>query len=111
MNNWIEEATRETGHTVDVLSFFDYMDLLDKHFTRECRPTFAWLKDMFEHFGRDEQGHYKLFREYHIDSSPVYGQYKVENALIQNLLNFEEEGYNNKFLLLVGPTAPPSHPS
>ena len=103
MNNWIEQATQEAKHTDDILSFFDYMDLLDNHFLRECRPSFAWLKDMFVHFGKDEQGHYKLFREYHIDAPPVYGQYQVENALIQNLFNFEEEGYNNKFLLLVGP--------
>ena len=103
MNNWIEHATNKAKHTGDILSFFNYMDLLDNHFTRECRPSFAWLKDMIEHFGKDEQDHYKLFREYHIDAPPVYGQYQVENALMQNLCNFEEEGYNNKFLLLVGP--------
>ena len=103
MNNWIEQATEEAKHTENILSFHDYMDLLDKHFVRECRPTFAWLKDMFNHFGKDEHGHYKLFREYHIDALPVYGQYQAEHALVQNLLNFEEEGYNNKFLLLVGP--------
>ena len=103
MSNWIEQATQEARHTGDILSFFDYMDLLDNYFLRECRPSFAWLKDMFNHFGQDERGHYKLFREYHIDALPVFGQYQVENALVQNLFNFEEEGCNNKFLLLVGP--------
>ena len=103
MNNWIEQATQDAKYTGKILSFFDYMDLLDTHFIQECRPSFAWLKDMFNHFGKDEQGHYKLFRKYHIEAPPVYGQYQVENALVQNLFNFEEEGYNNKFLLLVGP--------
>ena len=103
MNNWLEQATEEAKHAENILSFHDYMDLLDKNFVRECRPTFAWLKDMFNYFGKDEEGHYKIFREYHIDALPVYGQYQAEHSLVQNLLNFEEEGYNNKFLLLVGP--------
>ena len=103
MNDWMEQATQEAKHTGKILSFFDYMDFLDSNFRQECRPSFAWLRDMFNHFGKDSQGRYNLFRKYHIDAHPVYGQYQVENSLVRNLFNFEEEGYNNKFLLLVGP--------
>ena len=103
MENWIENATKEDAKQNEVLSFNDYIGLFDSQAKLQCRPTFAYLKDMLNHFGQDEQGHYKVFRLDHIDAPAVYGQYCVEDAVASNLLNFEEEGFNNKFILLVGP--------
>ena len=44
-------------------------------------------------------GSFKLFQIKHPDSPAVHGQVKVQQSLYQNLVNFSEEGFNNKFIL------------
>lgn len=101
--DWIHRAS-EINHTqTEVLSFSDYMEIFEKDAKNECRPTYEFIRDMLKHYGVNEDGSYKLFQMNHPDCPPVYGQNKVQQALSQNLVNFSEEGFNNKFILLIGP--------
>ncbi|MGB0453787.1 MAG: hypothetical protein ACPGJV_08725 [Bacteriovoracaceae bacterium] len=101
--NWLEQISEESDRPNEVLSFHEYMEQFEAHPNRETRPTSLYLKDMLEHFGKTEDGEYTLFQTEHEEVPAVYGQKKPEEQIIQNLLNFKEEGFNNKFILLVGP--------
>ena len=103
MLDWIELAQEKKETNSEILSFQDYMDIFQKHPYRECRPSYQYLKDMLNYYGKNEDQSFKLFETHHPDSPPVYGQTKTQQALYQNLRNFSEEGMNNKFILLVGP--------
>ena len=103
MLNWIEQASEEEKEMLEVLSFQDYIDEYEKHPERELRTSFTYLTDMLNHYGRNKDGSFALFDQDHNDSPAVFGQKKVQESLIQNILNFKEEGFNNKFILLVGP--------
>jgi serine protein kinase len=100
---WMEEVNKEEGRYQSVLTFDDYMDLFEKNPQKELRPTNIYLKDMFDHFGKNENGSFKLFTRDHADAPPVFGQVKTQKRIYNFLHNFIEEGYNNKFILLVGP--------
>ncbi|MBT3235567.1 MAG: hypothetical protein HN353_06430 [Bdellovibrionales bacterium] len=100
---WIEEANVEDRSLNEVLSFHDYMEEVEQHPIRSCRPSYLYLLDMLNHFGQDDQDQFKLFQMEHPDSPPVFGQTNTQLSLYQNLINFKEEGINNKFILLVGP--------
>lgn len=102
-NDWIHKASENNDTTAETLSFNDYMDIFEKNPKGECRPTYEFIRDMLKHYGVNTDGSYKLFQMEHPDSPPVYGQAKVQQALAQNLVNFSEEGFNNKFILLIGP--------
>lgn len=103
MHEWIEQASKEEQEMLDILSHQDYMSELEKHPLRELRTSFQYILDMFEHHGKEEDGSYKIFDTDHNDSPAVFGQRKVQQSLVQNIHNFKEEGFNNKFILLVGP--------
>ena len=98
MLEWTDRATRELEFRQEVLSFRDYMKKVEEKPLRECRPTFKYLSDMLRH-----QGGELLFERDDLEAPPVFGQQKAQEALSQNLVNFQEEGFNNKFILLVGP--------
>lgn len=100
---WIEHATDQTTSTSEILSFYDYYDKFENSPERHLRPTFKYLYDMLASYGENELGDHKLFVEDDPEAPPVFGQGKIEKKILQNLRNFEEEGFNNKFLLLVGP--------
>lgn len=100
---WMEEVNKEEGRYVNLLAFEDYMSLFEKHPQKELRPTNIYLRDMFDYFGKNENGSFKLFTREHADAPPVHGQIKTQNRIYQFLQNFMEEGFNNKFILLVGP--------
>lgn len=99
---WIEKAEKDSAAT-EVLSFEDYIERFEAQPLRECRPSFQYLLDMLNYFGVEENGHYKLFETPHSDAPAVHGQQKIVKSLVANLKNFQEEGFNNKFILLVGP--------
>ena len=100
---WMEEVNKEEGRYVNLLAFDDYMNLFEKHPQKELRPTNIYLRDMFDYFGQNENGSFKLFTREHSDAPPVHGQVKTQNRIYQFLQNFMEEGFNNKFILLIGP--------
>src|SRR5690606_3449296 len=101
--NWQEEVNSEEGKFNQVMSFDEYMAIFEKNFLRELRTTSIYLKNMFNFYGTGEDGSFNLFKHEHPDSPAVAGQVKVQNKIYQNILNFIEEGFNNKFLLLIGP--------
>lgn len=101
--DWIQQANNTPDNQNEILSFNDYMEIFENHPQLECRATFDYIIDMLNYFGKDEDGSYKLFKMSHPDCPPVWGQTKVQHALLQNLTNFREEGFNNKFILLIGP--------
>lgn len=101
--DWIQKASEGNEIETEVLSYSDYINIFEKNSKQECRPTYEYIRDMLEHYGVNEDGSYKLFQTNHPDCPPVHGQTKVQQALVQNLVNFSEEGFNNKFILLIGP--------
>jgi serine protein kinase len=101
--NWIKEANSDEETLKEVLSYEDYMDYFRQHAELQLRPSFEYLTDMLNYFGKDEKAGYKFFETKHDDAPAVYGQKTVQDAITQNLVNFQEEGFNNKFILLVGP--------
>ena len=100
---WMEEVNKEEGRYQNVLAFEDYMKLFEKNPEKELRPSNIYLRDMFDYFGTNSNGSYKLFTCEHADAPPVHGQIKTQKRIHQYLQNFMEEGFNNKFILLVGP--------
>ncbi len=101
--NWLEEVNKEEKRVKQIFTFDDYMAELEKNFKRELRTSGMYLKDMFDKYGKGEKGGFKLFKKEHPFSNKVAGGFKVQEEIYQNLTNFEEEGFNNKFILLVGP--------
>jgi len=102
--DWIHKASDQNDTQSEILSFSDYMEkVFEKNSKQECRPSYEFIRDMLNYYGLNQDGSYKLFRTNHSDCPPVYGQTKVQQALLQNLVNFSEEGINNKFILLIGP--------
>lgn len=100
---WMEEVNKEEGRYKNVLAFEDYMKLFEKNPEKELRPTNIYLRDMFDYFGKDPNGSFSLFTREHADAPPVQGQLKTQKKIYQYLQNFMEEGFNNKFILLIGP--------
>lgn len=101
--DWLEEVNNEKKITKQILSFSEYMDILAEEPKRELRTTAQYLKDMFDYFGKDEHGNFKLFKREHPEAPQVAGQFRTQEKIYDNLLNFTEEGFNNKFILLIGP--------
>jgi predicted Ser/Thr protein kinase len=101
--DWIFKANNSSDQKIETLSFSDYMEIFEKNPANECRPTFDYIMDMLDFFGKNSDGSSKLFQMEHHDCPPVWGQKKVQHALAQNISNFREEGFNNKFILLIGP--------
>lgn len=100
---WMEEVNKEQSLYNQLLSFEEYMTIFEKHPQKELRPSSIYLKDMFDYFGKAKDGSFNLFHREHADAPPVHGQIKTQKRVYQYLQNFMEEGFNNKFILLVGP--------
>lgn len=101
--DWLKEVNNEEDKYDQIFSFDEYIQIFEGHAPRELRTTSMYLKDMFDHYGRGEKGGFSLFKKNHPNSPPVAGQFSTQERIYQNLINFNEEGYNNKFILLVGP--------
>ncbi len=99
---WIEEIQKEDISN-RILSFEDYMELFEKNPRKECRPSCVYFKDMFEFYGKNEDHSFKLFKKGSPNFPPLQGQYQPQEEIFQNICNFVDEGFNNKFVLLVGP--------
>jgi serine protein kinase len=100
---WLEEVNKETRKDSGLRSFDEFMRSVERDTKRHTRHTSLWLKDMFDHFGKNQLGGFNLFVREHADAPPVNGQISVQKKIYSALKNFIEEGFNNKFLLLIGP--------
>jgi predicted Ser/Thr protein kinase len=101
--NWLDEVKSDDEHFKYILSLDEYMQIYKKSPYQESRSSAHYLKDIFDYYGKNEDGAFKLFRRAHPDAPPVAGQQIIQGNIYQNLRNFVEEGFNNKFILLVGP--------
>lgn len=101
--NWMEEVNKEEGRNHSLMSFDEYMRLFGKLPHKELRTSGIYLKEMFDYFGRNEDGSFQLFTKEHAQAPAVHGQRRVQKRIYNFLQNFVEEGYNNKFILLIGP--------
>jgi serine protein kinase len=101
--NWLEEVNKEESKVREIFSFDEYMQIFENTAPQELRNTAVYLRDMFNFYGKDDQGRFNLFRKDHPNAPAVSGQRKVQERIFQNLEYFTEEGFNNKFILLVGP--------
>lgn len=100
---WVKEASKPGNAKTEIMSFDEYSNYFKDNAALQCRPSYLYLLDMLDYFGISNRGNFKLFLMEHHDSPSVYGQFKPQKAIYHNLKNFEEEGFNNKFILLVGP--------
>lgn len=100
---WMAEVNKEEGRYQHVLAFSDYMNVFEKNPKKELRPTNIYLREMFDYFGKGANDSFNLFTRDHADSPAVHGQIKTQNRIYNYLENFSEEGFNNKFILLIGP--------
>ena len=100
---WLKTASKKNVFDGDLLSFADYIKYLEKSPEKAIRPAHSYLLDMFNHSGKDKDGAFNIFKADHTDSPAVRGQQKCQDAIYQNLVNFQDEGKINRFVLLVGP--------
>ncbi len=100
---WLEEVNNLEERFEEIFSFDEYMTIFEENPAQELRTSAHYFKDMFLHFGKDDNGHFKMFKKEHHDAPSVAGQFLAQERIYNNLINFTEEGFNNKFLLLVGP--------
>ena len=103
MMDWIDEENEKAEVLTEILSIDDYIKKFNDNPAKECRPSYQYLLEMLDYFEKDADGNFKLFKTGHPDSPAIFGQYKTQKDIWLNLKNFQEEGLNNKFLLLVGP--------
>lgn len=101
--DWLEEVNNEEDRFEEIFSFDEYMEIFEKHPKRELRTTSHYLKDLFDFYGKDEKGGFNLFKNDKPEAPAVAGQYRTQQKIYESLINFNEEGFNNKFILLVGP--------
>jgi serine protein kinase len=100
---WIDVVNDQEQKQISMMSFDEFLNMVEKKPQTHLRTSCLYLKDMFDHFGKTKNGGFALFTREHADAPSVKGQISAQHRLYQNLKNFSEEGYNNKFLLLIGP--------
>ena len=99
----IDEIKGDSKDYNETLSFEEFFKVFEDSPRRHCRHCCTYLIDMFAHFGFDEKGCSLLFQTDHDDAPAIQGQVRVQKDLLSNLDMFQDEGFNNKFVLLVGP--------
>ena len=87
----------------DKLSFEEYLNVFEQNPKLHLRNAAMYLKDVFDHFGKDKRGKFNLFTLDDIEAKPVYGQINIQNIIYKSILNFIDEGYSNRLILLTGP--------
>ncbi len=98
-----------------LLSFREYLALFATDSVRHSRDASRYLRDMFDHFGREtvlrpwgELVRYRLFDLPFLEpgearSDALVGQEAVQAEIYRTLSNFAREGRANRVLLLHGP--------
>ncbi len=98
-----------------LLSFREYLTLFASDPVRHSRDSSRYLRDMFDHFGREtverpwgELSRFRLFDLPFLDktdsrSDALVGQEAVQSEIYRALSNFAREGRPNRVLLVHGP--------
>ncbi|PID38576.1 MAG: serine protein kinase [Proteobacteria bacterium] len=94
-----------------VLSFAEYMALVEQHPRRHLRNAAQYLVDMFDHYGTEEvRSPAGMVRRFKLFDAPweagergLIGQEAVQNAIYRILDNFVRQGRVDRFILLHGP--------
>lgn len=97
--------------TQRVLSFAEYLEVVNKHPTRSLRSAAQYIRDCFDHFGSVEvERPYGRFRRFTLFDCPwdggrdrLVGQEEVQGRIYRSVTNFVNEGAANKLVLLHGP--------
>jgi serine protein kinase len=109
------EVEREFHEERRVLSFQEYLELVEVDPARQCRDAARYIRDAFDHFGRvtlkrpwGEVTRFKLFDLPWLEPatarrSALVGQERVQEDLYRALSNFVREGRSNRLPLLHGP--------
>lgn len=85
------------------LTFNDFIELVEDKPKLMLRNSAMYIKDMLDFYGKNDEDEYSVFLTDEPNSPPVYGQSNIQKVIYKSILNFINEGQNNKFLLLTGP--------
>lgn len=109
------KAQREFREEQRILSFQEYLELVAKDPIRHCRDAARYLRDTFDHFGRETRkvpwGEVTRFRLFDLawpdgttgQRNVLVGQERVQEEFYRALSNFVREGRSNRLPLLHGP--------
>lgn len=95
-----------------VLSFAEYLEVVQKSPTLHLRNVAQYLRDMFDHYGTETLQHPALgeVRRFSLFDAPwdngrqrLVGQEEVQNAIYRVLNNFVRQRRVDRFILLHGP--------
>ena len=84
---WLEEVNNQEEQFQEILSFDEYMQRLNEKSFFELRTSAHYLKDMFDYFGKTDDGHFKLFKREHPGAPKVAGQFIAQEKIYNNLVN------------------------
>lgn len=106
-----EEVQTEFSANRRVLSFAEYMQLVEANPGRHCRNAAEYMRDMFDHFGTREVRHPPgQIRRFNLFDVPfdngrgrLVAQEVTQNAIYRLLTNFARQGRVDRFILLHGP--------
>ncbi|MDH4467502.1 MAG: hypothetical protein QE271_05535 [Bacteriovoracaceae bacterium] len=100
---WMKELKEEKKKFEQIFSFDEFMQLLEKNSLSQLRSSSKYFTDLFDYFGKSEDGQFKLFQKEWASSPPIRGHANIQQKIYDQLKNFSEEGFNSKLLLLIGP--------
>src|SRR5678816_2195172 len=109
------QVEREFREERRVLSFHEYLELVEAEPARHSRDAARYVRDAFDHFGREtlkrpwgEVTRFRLFDLPWLEPgaarrTALVGQERVQEDLYRALSNFVREGRPNRLPLLHGP--------
>ncbi len=112
---WLSALSTEMrdgfARTRRVMSFGEYIGLLDRDMARQVRSAAQYLRDVFDYFGttkvhrpRGETTRFNLFDcSWDGGKDCLRGQEEVQTAIYRLISNFAHEGRTNRLVLLHGP--------
>lgn len=93
----------QSNSSNQIMSFEEFLHDLEKRPKLHLRNSAMYLKEVFDHYGKDKNGYFNIFLEKDDELNNVYGNKKIQRLIYNSINNFIEQGFNNKFLLLAGP--------
>jgi predicted Ser/Thr protein kinase len=112
---WLAQLSTEMrdgfARTRRVISYGEYIGLLDKDMARQVRSSAQYVRDVFDYFGttkirgpRGEATRFNLFDcSWDNGKDSLRGQEEVQASIYRLISNFAREGRTNRLILLHGP--------